>query len=309
MHGQPVILNTTLNITDKKRNEQELERYRHNLEQLVRERTEELSKANAELKSANELLISQQEELQVTLNELHQAQDQLIESEKMASLGILAAGVAHEINNPLNFIQGGVMGLESYLNENLKDHVHAVETLLQGIHVGVDRAARIVTSLNHFSRMNEACDEIFDVNQVVENCLTMIHNKIRYRIEVVKEFAPESLTIMGNEGKLHQVFLNILSNAYQAIENNGTIRIRNSFKNDQVILKITDSGLGIAPENLNRIFNPFFTTKDPGKGTGLGLSISYKIIQDHNGTIQYKSAPNQGTTVTIVFPYHHQDGS
>jgi PAS domain S-box-containing protein len=303
MHGEPVLLSSTVNITEKKKAEQELERYRQNLEILVKERTEELTVANEELISANEQLFSQREALQHALDELHLAQNQLIESEKMASLGILAAGVAHEINNPLNFIHGGILGIETYLQDHLQDHLKNMEPLIYGIHMGVERASRIVDSLSHFSRTNETSQESCDLHTIIENCLTMLQHFLKYRIDVIRDFASQPLILKGNEGKLHQAFLNVLSNAYQAIEKEGTIEIHTEINDNQAVISISDTGCGITPENISKIFNPFFTTKDPGKGTGLGLSITYNIIKEHNGSIQYQSdLQNRGARAIITLP-------
>jgi PAS domain S-box-containing protein len=293
-----------IDISDRKQAEKEIEQYRQNLELLVKERTEALMKANKKLVVANEKLLNQREELQTALNDLNLAQNQLIESEKMASLGMLAAGVAHEINNPLNFIHGGILGIEAYLNNNLKDHLEKMEPMISGINVGVERASKIVASLSHFSRRNYKHRENCDVHVILENCLIMLQNEIRYRIEVVKQFTVKQVTIQGNEGQLHQAFLNILSNSYQAIENKGTITIQTSLEGNALVISIADTGCGISAENLTKIFNPFFSTKEQGKGTGLGLTITYAIIQEHNGSVSYESVVDKGTTAIIKLPVH-----
>lgn len=258
------------------------------LESLVFERTQELQ--------------AQKEELNVAFDQLRKAQEQMVQSDKMASLGILSAGVAHEINNPLNFIQGGVDGLEQTLTKNkLLDHTE-YERLLAAIKEGIKRAAKIVSSLNEFSHSTDDQDAPCNVHHMIENCLTMIQYRLKEGIEVIKEFDNEELMIMGNNGKIHQAFLNIVTNAIQAIDDQGHIKIKTSVEKDEIIISFSDSGQGIKPENLSKITEPFFSTKEPGKGTGLGLSITYSIIADHDGTLNYTSEWGKGTTATITLP-------
>jgi signal transduction histidine kinase len=286
----------------RRKTEQELEKYQEHLEQLVKERTEKLHLTNEELIAANKELIFQREELQAALDELNNAHQQLVESEKMASLGILAAGISHEINNPLNFIQGGLSGLEEYFNDNLESHKTNVKILLDGIQEGITRATNIVESLNHFSRKSESQNERCDIHAIIDNCLVMLQNQLKHRINVNKSYADQSFTIYGNEGKLHQAFLNILLNACQAIQDSGTISIATETSQHDFLIGITDTGCGIKPDDLTRIFDPFFTTKAPGMGTGLGLSITYKIILEHRGEVEYKSVEGEGTKVMIKLP-------
>lgn len=289
-------------ITDKKQIEQELEKYREHLESLVQERTEELAAANEELTSTNEELLNQRQELEAVLLNLQNTQKQLVQSEKMASLGVLASGIAHEINNPLNFIKGGVFGIESYLKENLEEHIDELNPLLDGINEGICRASDIVKSLNHYNRREDTKMVETDIHSIIDNCLVMLKNQIRNRIEVEKNYTLTKYELLGNEGKLHQVILNILSNAVQAIDKKGTIKIRTFVKGKQFRLQVKDSGCGISEENLDKILDPFFTTKEPGKGTGLGLSITHNILQEHNGSIEFNSKQNKGTTVLITLP-------
>jgi signal transduction histidine kinase len=263
---------------------------------------EELQTANEELQSANEELNSQREELEGTLESLQNAQEQLIRSEKMASLGVLAAGVAHEINNPLNFIQGGIMGLENYFAENLRDHIDNVNPMINGIQVGISRAAAIVTSLNHYSRHNSLLSNECNIHSIIDNCLVMLQSETKNRIDIQKEYTATPNSILGNEGKLHQAILNILANACQAIDEKGNIAIVTKNESGNLIIKIADTGSGISEENKTKIMDPFFTTKPMGKGTGLGLSITYNIIQEHNGVIEYQSQLGKGTTVIISLP-------
>jgi PAS domain S-box-containing protein len=289
-------------ITEKKIIERELEKHRLHLEFLVQQRTEELATTNEELVSTNEELHNQREELEAVLLNLQETQKQLIQAEKMASLGVLASGVAHEINNPLNFIQGGVYGLEQYFDENLIEHKDNVRELIKSINIGIDRAANIVTSLNHYNRRNDSKLEPCDIHSIINNCLVILRNQIENKIEVEKKYTSQPFILIGNEGKLHQAILNILSNAVQAIDDKGKIKIKTKKTNQILEIKISDTGCGISPENLSKIFDPFFTTKEAGKGTGLGLSITYNIFAEHNGSIHIESKTGKGTSVYIKLP-------
>jgi len=248
-----------------------------------------------------ELLIKQNNELNNAFLQLKEAQNQLIHSEKMASLGILTAGVAHEINNPLNFIQGGYNGLERYFLEQ-DDPDEKILKLLNYIKIGINRSSAIVSGLNQFSRNNLDNDENCDIHKVLENCLLILNHIIEDKIEIIKNYTPEKVAILGNTGRLHQVFLNVLNNACQAIKQSGTITIRTSVKNNRCIVAVADTGKGIDKKNISKVTDPFFTTKSPGESTGLGLSISYSIIKEHNGTMEFISEKGAGTTVTITFP-------
>lgn len=294
-------------LTEK---EAELTLHRDNLEALVHEKTKDLDEAlqnlkvsNDELLSKNEIILNKNLELKNTLSDLKQAQAQLIHSEKMASLGILTAGVAHEINNPLNYILGGATGLETIVNSsNIKDE--NVDFCLDAIKTGVQRASSIVSGLNQMSRTNDTYDEVCDIHEILDNCVSILTSKLRDRVEIVKHYGSNPYTILGNTGKLHQAFLNILNNASQSIEGAGTITLTTTFADEQATVLIADTGHGILPENLNKVTDPFFTTRDPGEGTGLGLSITDTIITEHKGTMEFQSEPGAGTTVKVEFSKH-----
>ena len=236
------------------------------------------------------------------MQNLKNAQAQLIQAEKMASLGILTAGVAHEINNPLNYILGGFTGLKNYINDT-NGHTEYTETLLLSIKTGVDQIAAIVSSLGHFSRSNDSFDEACDIHIILNNCLIMLYQKINAHITIKKKYSPLKLVTKGNDGKLHQVILNVLNNAIEAIKETGTITIQTSLRANELNIDIEDTGCGIDENDLQQVLDPFFTTKDPGKGTGLGLAISYTIIKEHGGNINLDSTLRKGTKVSITIPY------
>jgi PAS domain S-box-containing protein len=296
VNGVGRILAVARDITEKRKSAIELEKYKNHLEFLVKERTQELA-------SANEELNMQREELQVTLENLQQAQRNLVQSEKMASLGILAAGVAHEINNPLNFISGGINGLDSYIKDYLSDdHKNNISPYVDAIFEGVKRSTAIVNSMNQYSSRDDISKDSINIHIIIENCLVMLNNHIKDRISVSLNLTNEIFILKGSEGKLHQALLNILANSVQAINEKGSITIATTIKNRKLQLIITDSGCGISDDKISRIFDPFFTTKDPDEGTGLGLYITYNIIKEHKGTIDFESIEGVGTTVIIALP-------
>jgi len=302
LNGEIFLQTITRDITQNKKIEAKLKEYQNNLELLVKNRTEELEAANEELIATNDELYNQREELQSALQKLHQAKAKLVESEKMVSLGVLTSGVAHEINNPLNYIQGGIFVINEFINENLPEPSDDIKEMINALQIGVDRISKIVNSLNHFSRQNESLFEKCNINTIIENCLTMLENDLKYKITINYEPYKKPLVVLGNEGKLHQVFLNVLSNAQQAITDKGEINIETKTQSNYASITIVDNGSGVDKANIAQVFNPFFTTKDPGKGTGLGLSITYSIIQEHNGNITFDSELNKGTKVIIELP-------
>ena len=234
--------------------------------------------------------------------ELEQTQGLLVQSEKMASLGVLAAGVGHEINNPLNFIKNGALSLFEQIKEDNKGSVEHVERYFDIISTGVNRVSSIVKSLSQFSRDGVHMDEHCDIHKIMENCLAILNSELKHKSEIIKNFTEDSVIVEGNDGKLHQVFINILSNAGHAIEKEGTITISTEAKEGMVIVSIRDTGIGISEENLLKIHDPFFTTKASGIGTGLGLSISHSIVEEHKGQIYVSSDLSSGTDVVVNLP-------
>jgi signal transduction histidine kinase len=274
------------------------------LNQELKASQEELIQLNEELSSTNDLLSYKNSALNLALAELKSTQLQLVQSEKMASIGILTAGIAHEINNPLNFIQGGILAVEDYVNNNLEEHLQELNPLLTAIITGINRTNNIIRSLNEFNRKVDNNSEFCDLHKIINNCLAILNNKLKDKVIVNKKYSKRDVVVIGNEGRLHQAFLNILINAEQAIETKGEISIKTELiaSENKVKVVISDNGCGIKQEILPRINEPFFTTKEPGKGTGLGLSIVYNIIKEHKGSINYLSEEGKGTSVIISLP-------
>ena len=235
------------------------------------------------------------------VHELEWTQAKLIQSEKMASLGLLVSGINHEINNPLNFIQVGLEALKSNMSEKMMEKS---KVSLRALNEGINRIKGIVSSLNYFNHQSNEQDGSCNIHIIIDNCLKIMMFEIKKGIQVTKDYSNKPIVILGNSGELHQVFLNLLTNAIHAAKNHGSIWIETIQTQAAIEIIITDNGYGI-PEHLqSRIFEPFFTTKEPGVGTGLGLPISYKIIEDHHGSINIKSKVGEGTKVMVQFPTH-----
>ena len=266
-----------------------------------------LKKMEEELKGKNEDLevalekVRKGEELKETLEKLKETQVQLVHSEKMASVGMLVAGVAHEINNPLNYIQGAKDAIEQYLKAKSGDFSQ-LNSFLKIIEHGVSRASDIVKGLNRFNRYSNNYNEKCDIHLIIDNCLTLLKGEMKSKISVEKKFTEASFELIGNEGELHQAMLNFLNNAIQSIPEKGLISIITKLRANRLTIEIMDTGSGIKKEDLKKITEPFFTTKEPGKGTGLGTTISSSIIKNHAGEISYASEIGKGTTVTISLP-------
>ena len=303
------------------------------LEQRVAHRTQEL-REQIGVRQEIELALQQRNaELEALNRTLAGTQSQLLQSEKMASVGQLAAGVAHEINNPIGYVHSNLTSLRVYLSDIFSildayervertlpansSHLNSIRSLKQQIDLpyvrsdianlfaesveGVARVEKIVRDLKDFSHVDEAEWQSADINAGLDITLNVARHELKYKADVIKHYGvlPK---IECLPSQLNQVFLNILVNAAQAIESRGTITIRTSDEPDAAVVEISDSGKGIDPAHVNRIFDPFFTTKPVGVGTGLGLSVSYGIIQKHGGTIQAHSEVGQGTTFTIRIP-------
>ena len=282
-------------------------------------------------------LFKMNEKLQKAYAELQQTQAQIFQQEKMASIGQLAAGVAHEINNPMGFISSNLTSLGKYMekistfNAALMEAVQSkgdtetiatlnelrkkmkidfilgdISGLLAESHDGAERVRRIVQDLKSFSHVDEAECKPFSINECLTSTLNMARNEIKYVADVEEEYDPDLPLLNCYPQQLNQVFMNIMVNAAHAIEGHGIIRIKTEREADDIVVRISDTGKGIAPENLARIFEPFFTTKEVGKGTGLGLSISYDIIKRHGGIMNVESEIGVGTTFIIRFPLNHQ---
>lgn len=295
------------------------------LEQKVTERTKELKNTN--------------DELNKTLVDLKETQSQLVESEKMASLGQLTAGIAHEINNPINFVTSNVKPLkrdvdllidlvnklEIIAKSNKNEEQKAIEIeelkatfdfdylqeeityLLKGINEGSTRTAEIVKGLRIFSRVDEDDIKRADINEGLDSTIIIINNLLNGRITIEKNYGNIPLAECY-PGKLNQVFLNLITNAIYAVnaqfnhQPGGLIRIETESTGNTIIIRMIDNGIGMNESTLKKLFEPFFTTKPVGEGTGLGLSISYNTIKKHNGTISVASTPSVGTTFIIEIP-------
>ncbi|MEM0939817.1 MAG: YfiR/HmsC family protein [Bacteroidota bacterium] len=282
----------------------------------------------------------QKEELKDLLEELKSTQTQLIQSEKMASLGTLTAGIAHEINNAINYVHSGVhvlsnkfseikpiIGHVKDLNEN-DEHLKAkvkkirdqkneleydsyesvIDTMINSIQVGAERTISVVKGLRTFSRAQEESRSEIDIHEDIEVALLFLKNKIRPTLSIEKDLADELPTIFGYPGQVGQAILNIIGNAMDACGNEpgSVVSIKTRVENDKATISIKDNGIGIKQEDLDKIFDPFYTTKKIGEGSGLGLSITYGIIEKHGGTIDVNSVLGEETEFKIKLPLNDQ---
>lgn len=285
------------------------------LELKVQERTLALERANQEIK---------------------ETQAMMVHSEKMRSLGELVAGIAHEINNPVNFIHGNIIILDNYVKDMLalidlyianessisEDELKKinkkkadmdldfirddVKDLIKSCMEGTERTKNIVLDLKNFSRMEEMVLTQFNIPKEIDTTLNILNNKYKNRITVVKNYDPDVPKIEAFGGQLNQVFMNILDNAQYAIKGEGTVTISVKREGEKVVIKFSDTGEGIKKEDIRKVFEPFFTTKPVGQGTGLGMSITYRVIKNHNGEISVDSELGKGTTFTIKLPINYE---
>jgi signal transduction histidine kinase len=306
---------------DKAASFQTIEDLSRSLEEKVRVRTEQLRATNEELRTA--------------YRDLQATQQQLVQREKMASVGQLVAGVAHELNNPIGFISSNVATLEDFvrrlrgmlesyqgaaLSEADRARIAArrdelkvdyaltyLDTMLDGIREGADRTRKIVRDLRVFAHTSDDAWQPVDVHEELESSLTLLNHLLKDRIAVRRHYG-----LVGSvecvRSQIDQVFLNVLANAAQAIRGPGTITIETRREGSMAVIEIRDTGPGISPDVLGRVFDPFFTTKPVGEGTGLGLSISYEIVTKHGGEIRAESPPGGGAAFTIRLPVARATG-
>ncbi|MGB2926541.1 MAG: ATP-binding protein [Limnothrix sp.] len=301
---------------------------------------EDQRKAEAALKASENRLLDRNKELKEAFVSLKEAQTQLIQTEKMSSLGQMVAGIAHEINNPVNFIHGNVIHLQEHMqdllalldlyDEEYPEEKEAIATMaeeidleflredipkmLNSMNMGSERIREMVLSLRNFSRLDESALKRVDLGNGIDSTLTILNSRIKQGIIIHRDY--EALPLVNcYPAQLNQVWMNLLGNALDAMESLaeqdkdyqpelkiwGEVREQNQ-QPQQVAIAITDNGCGFDEKTQQKIFDPFFTTKPIGKGTGLGLAIAYQIIEKHSGRIELKSIPNQGTTFTVILP-------
>jgi len=301
---------------------------------------EELNAQQEQQQSYNSELHVQNEKMLQTLEELKIAQSQIVQAERMSSLGLLTAGIAHEINNPVNYINAGIEALTSIMEdlgellelytgldeesdskdfdkiEALKEEldydeiINGVELLFNSIQKGADKTAEIIKGLRTFSRMNEGEMEKIDLHEIIDAALIVLNNQYFDKIKIIKQYSSDCSKLDCFPGKLNQMFVNIFKNSINAIDKKGTIVIKTETvtTNNTESLKITikDSGCGMPEEVLKQIFEPFYSTSQIGKGIGLGLSIVKNIIKKHSGDIEVSSQPGHGTQHIIFLPVNHE---
>jgi len=286
----------------------------------------------SEVMRAQEELVRNYREMKQTNARLAEAQSQLLQSEKLASIGQLAAGVAHEINNPVGFVASNLGSLRRYMESMLElirlyesadkallppelvkeikslqeradfEFIHEdLPVLLKESEDGLHRVKKIVQDLRDFSRVDQADWQEADLNQGLDSTLNVVMNEVKYKATVKKDYGPLP-AVRCLAAQLNQVFMNLIVNASQAIEKRGEIVLKTRQVEDWVCVEVSDNGAGMSPEVLRRIFDPFYTTKPVGKGTGLGLSLSFSIVQKHGGRIEVESTVGVGTTFKVWIP-------
>ncbi|OGX38942.1 MAG: hypothetical protein A3D87_03615, partial [Omnitrophica WOR_2 bacterium RIFCSPHIGHO2_02_FULL_50_17] len=331
-------VSVTHDITSRKKMEDDLRLANENLtkeQKAVRALFEDLQRTNQELADREKALRGMFADLQKAHEEIKRTQKQLVQSEKLASIGQLAAGVAHEINNPLGFVSSNLQTLEEYVSRYVKlvevvesfkkaaqdknweqadsavltaqqleedvglsFMIQDIQSLLKESKEGIERIKKIIMDLRTFGREDEEVQEVINIEQIIDNILNIVGNEIRYKADLIKEYGKVPL-IKCNSRKIGQVFINLLINAAQAINERGTIRIKTYCEDTYICVEISDTGKGMDEQTLKRVFDPFFTTKPVGEGTGLGMSISYEIIKEHDGDIIVESQVGKGTTFKV----------
>ncbi|NEO87057.1 MAG: GHKL domain-containing protein [Spirulina sp. SIO3F2] len=351
--NQMVLVNQVLQreIEERKQAEATLKQLNEELETRVEHRTRELrstliqlqaeigerEEAEVALRQSRRQLLEQNQQLTTTLKELKATQSQLIQSEKLSSLGQMVAGIAHEINNPINFISGNLEHLHSYtqaLSEALTSYQHHcpqlpeelltqlrdleiefieedLPQLLGSMAMGVKRICEIVRSLRNFSRLDEAEMKVADLHEGIDSTLMILQSRLkshgqRPEIKVIKNYG-QLPTVECYPGQLNQVFMNLLANAIDALEEaqseSPRLEITTRQVGHNISIQIADNGVGIDPQTLQKLFDPFYTTKPVGQGTGLGLAISYQIVVErHNGQLRCQSPAQQGAMFEILIP-------
>ncbi|MBF0252755.1 MAG: PAS domain-containing protein [Candidatus Omnitrophica bacterium] len=327
-HGAPArMIGTHVDITGKKQSRLEIEGKNLALEKI-----------NKELQVNEKVMKMLLDDVSKTNEKLKDAHRQIIQSEKLASIGQLAAGIAHEINNPLGFITSNISTLEQYIGgfseilrvyETLKNAIKKediekskkiekeiqelekrldiefiigdIDSLLRETTEGLERIRKIVIDLKTFSRENGEDKNLADINGILKSVLNIVKNELKYKAEVEQDYG-DIPQVNCNSQKVGQVFINLLINAAHAIEKKGIIKIKTYSKDNKVFVDIIDNGKGIPVEDHKKIFDAFYTTKKTGEGTGLGLSISYDIVRSHEGDILLESEPGKGAKFTVVFP-------
>lgn len=334
-------IETLQDITERKVAEAALMTAQLEIEQVVDQRTAQLAEVNKVLKDdirrrelAERELLERNAELKALNAQLSSAQEHLVQSEKLASIGQLAAGVAHEINNPIGYIFSNFGTLEKYLADLFRmlgayekvEHRHSdartlselvalrkemeldflkedIPTLMRESKEGIVRVRKIVQDLKDFSHVDTNPDWQFaNLNQGIDSTLNVINNELKYKADVVKEYG-ELPEVQCMPSQINQVVMNLMTNAAHAIgPERGKITVRSGVEEDRVWFEVADSGSGIPQDVLPRIFDPFYTTKPVGKGTGLGLSLSYGIVQKHHGSIQVQNEIGKGATFRVTLP-------
>jgi signal transduction histidine kinase len=317
IRGMPLVgggfVTIYLDITERSRSQEALREQEKRLHEMV----QQLEKRNSELKSLNA--------------KMEQSQSQLLQSEKLAAVGQLAAGVAHEINNPIGFVSSNLGTLRQYV-EQIFSLIDAYDHFIQGYCIsedadlasarkradlpylredvialltesrdGLTRVKKIVLDLRNFSRIDSADWQDADLNSGLDSTLNVAMHELKHKAEVIKHYSELPL-VHCHIGQINQVFLNLLINASQAIADRGTVTLSSGVNGPWVWVSIADTGAGMTPETVSRIFEPFFTTKPVGTGTGLGLSLAYDIVKKHGGHIDVTSTPGNGSCFSVWLP-------